>query len=252
MGATMLTLAMLCVCALPQLPTARTPASAEQRFVDFSADLARPGVHVVIGELTRLRDGKRERMRDGALGNASSSVSISGIVFYKVAVTGRVDVAETLAGKDIDGRLDLAFDVQWAKLPDGSERRQSLTGNGARIEKDMRALWVVEDPPKGSTRKLLHVIAADPDGGDDAEASFATDMKDFVAINRRIAELVAALDGVEPKDGLAVPESAIAELRKVADAELECLDPANQGLVSTRVEPLVQRAKKKLEKLADR
>ena len=139
------------------------PASPQMRYVDFSHDLERPGVTAMVGRLGKLKKGKRERIKAGGrLGGKASQTSVSGTQYYKVPVRAKIVDETVLAGAKPKGKVELEFDLQIARLPNGSEHRQSMTGNGAALQDGQLALWVVEKRPKARRLALLHVIPFHP------------------------------------------------------------------------------------------
>jgi hypothetical protein len=232
--------------------TAQTPAvpalaaTPQMRFVDFSKDLDRPGIAVVVGRLGKCKEGKRERLADGKLGGAGSVSQVSGTQYFKVPVQASIAAKTTLVGKP--DKLQLTFDMQLARLPDGKEQRQSMTGNGAPLEEDMLALWVVAPRAKGKGLELLHVIPFDKnvDKGPDAELQFGDAMADYYTVNRRAHDLRAAL---EATDKAADPESRkkqLAALRELKDQKVELHHSENDALLTQHVGPLEARAQKRL------
>jgi len=230
---------------IPSLPT-----SPLMRHVDFSADLARPGVVVVVGKLGKLKEGKRERLADGSLGSNTQQVSVSGTQYFKVPVTGTIAPRATFVGKP--DKLVVAFDLQLARLPDGKEKRQSLTGNGAAIDEDLLAMFVLVPPTKGKGLDLLHVIAFDGtiDKGPDAEPRFVDTMHDFWAVNQRVHDLRERLDTVDKAADAASKQTALAALKELLEQKLELRQSQNDALLAQHVAPLEVRAKKRLDEAA--
>ncbi len=73
----------------PQLPPMPAMVQSPQaRFIDFSEDLDRKSLIAIVGPIDKLKEGKRERIEEGKLGNASGSTSVSGTQYFKVPVTG--------------------------------------------------------------------------------------------------------------------------------------------------------------------
>ena len=236
--------------ALPGL--AGLPAATPQaRYIDFSQDLDRPGVVVVTGKLGKGKEGKRERLEDGQLGAAGAVSQVSGTQYFNVPVTNTITPRAVLFGKA--DKLQLLFDLQLARLPDGKERRQAMTSTGAALEDEMLGLFVVAPRPKGKGLELLHVIPFDAkvDKGANGELQFADSMHDFCEVNRRVHALRAALDAVDKAADPAAKKTALSALQEVVDQKLELRQSQNDGLLSQHVGPLEVRAKKRLADAAE-
>ena len=256
-------LALSLFAVAPRAQVAGTPTSPQMRYVDFHDRLDQPGVVVAVGRLGKGKEGKRERLENGQLGGGSAVTVISGTQFFKVPVRAPVQPQAVFGAQDGDGatkkpaRLELEFDVQVARLPDGSEQRQAMTGTGARLDEDTLALFVVAPAPKGSRRKgleLLHVVAFDAkvDQGPDAEAKFVDAMHDFYVVNRRVADLehaLAAVDAAAEGDAEQA-KAARAKLQDLVDHRPELRVLANDPLLDQHAGPLEMRAKKRLEEAA--
>ena len=241
------TLPVLLVAAVLPAQKAPLPASPQMRYVDFSADLDRTSTVVVVGTIGKLKEGKRERLADGNLGSGGASVSVSGTQYFKVPVTTTVAPRAAFVGKP--DKLQLAFDLQLARLPDGKEKRQVLTGNGAAIEEDTLVLVVAASKAKGKGLELLHVIPFDAavDKGADPEAKFVDAMHDFWAVNQRVHDLRARLDAVDQAAAGESKQKALAALQELLDKKLELRQSTNDGLIAQHVGPLETRAKKRLD-----
>lgn len=233
-----------------QTPLPPMGAAATARYVDFSKDLARPGVLVVVGRFGKWKEGKRERLADGKLGGAMQSTAISGTQYFKVPVQAPVEPRATFHGKA--DKIQLGFDVQVARLPDGKERRQSMTGNGASLAEDQLALFVIAPRDKGKGLVLLHVIPFDSsvDQGADAEAEFSDSMHDFYVVNKRVHELETALAGLDQAADATAKAAAGKQLEELLAQKPELHRPKNDGLLAMHVAPLEQRARTRLAELA--
>ncbi len=242
----MLTCLCLAVLACPSPQSLPLVQGPQQRFLDYSKDLERPTVSVVIGTLGRFQEGRRERLEDGALGGPGARSSVSGTQFFKVPVRTSLQVQEVLAGGK-PARTNLEFELQLARLPDGSERRQVIGGNGAPLETGVQALWVVELPEKGKALQLLHVLPRDPRIDDDPRA-FADLCRDFTAINRHVADLRAALAALEaaPKGEPGSLPRALEGLRQVLAARPTLKEPKHDAVLQQHAGPLEARAKQAL------
>jgi hypothetical protein len=223
------------------------PQGLAQRFVDFSGDLDRSGLLAVVGTLGKLKEGRRERLEEGKLGGPSTSVSVSGTQYFKVPASGPLQPQAVLIG-GTKGKLGVEFDLQLARLPDGKERRQSMTANPAPVEEGMLALWVLAPRHRGKGLELLHVVAFDPtqDTGADARGTFVDAMRDFVAINQRVHDLKQAIAALEQAVGPEAQTKARDALRAVLDAKFEPRRPELQSVASSQLWPFEKRAKDRL------
>lgn len=237
--------AILAAIVPAQIPS--LPAASRPRYVDFSRDLDRPGALVVIGTLGRCKEGRRERLPDGSLGGSTTSVAVSGTQYFKVQVQAPVQVRTPLYGRPGE-RLQVGFDVQLARLPDGRERRQLLDGAGSRVENDMLALFVLAPRPKGKDLELLHLIPFDAAQfpGPDGETGFVDAMHDFTAINQRVHDLTAAIAAVDQAEAGEQQRQARAALQRLLEQEIELRRPEHEALLRQHTAPLEQRAKKRL------
>ncbi|HEX5053212.1 MAG TPA: hypothetical protein VFZ65_15665 [Planctomycetota bacterium] len=242
--------AVLTAGLLPAQIAGQIPSTPQMRYVDFSRDLDRPGVAVVVGTLGKFKEGKRERLADGSLGSNTAKVSVSGTQYFKVPVQATITPRATFAG-DAD-KPSIAFDVQLARLPDGKEQRQSMTGNGASIEEGTLALFVIASKPKGKRLELLAVIPFDAtvDKGPDAEPEFVDTMHDFWAVNQRVHDLQQQLDAADKATDAAAKDKALAALRELTKHDLELRKSQNDPLVSQYVAPLLARARKRIDEPA--
>ncbi|MBL8755185.1 MAG: hypothetical protein JNK15_17910 [Planctomycetes bacterium] len=212
-----------------------------QRFVDFSAHLAHPGVCVVVGTLDGWKEGKRERLADGQLGGGGAVASVSGTQFFKVQVTAGVKVRTTFVGKPTDVKLQ--FEVQLARLPDGKERRQ--IAGGAELADDQLALFVFT-PAKKKGHVLCAAVPYDPKEEKGGEAAFVDSMRDYYVVNQRMADLVRALDGFDKAPDDAAKKAAAVALRELLDKKPELKVGKNDGLLTMHCGPLEARAQKRL------
>ncbi len=234
-----LTFVLLPACALAQVSL---PGAGGQRFVDFSADLAHPGVVVAVGRLGKWKEGKRERLADGQLGGGGQVAVVSGTQYFKVPVKATLQARAVLHGEADD--ITIAFDVQLARLPDGKERRQAA--NGVPLAEDTLALFVAVPRKKGYD--LRHVVVFDQTVATaaDPQAAFVDTMRDHYVVNRRMHELGSALARVDAAKDDARRAAARAALREVLAAKPELKDPKNDALLVQHVAPLERRAEKRL------
>jgi hypothetical protein len=243
-------LALGCLTAqVPPLPGAA--ATPQQRFVDFSRDLARPGVAVVTGRLGKLKEGRRERLPDGVLGGSGAVTVVAGTQYFRVPVETTVTPVATFVGAA--GPVPLAFELQLARLPDGSEHRQARTGTGASLAEGTLALFVTAPPEpgrgkKGKAHTLLHVIAFDAaaDAGSDAQHTFVDAMHDVTTVNRRMHDLQVALDAHERAAPGEAKAAATKVLQDLLAAPPTLRQAANDALLTMHVAPLEQRARQRV------
>jgi hypothetical protein len=139
--------------------------------------------------------------------------------------------------------------VQLARLPDGNERRQTMTPDAAEVRQGMLALWVLVPPAKGRGLELVHVIAFDSaiDKGRDPEGGFAKAMADLVAINQRVPAFEQALAAFEVAVEPADVARARQKLQALLDEKVALLRPELDGLLQQKVGPFAQRARERLQ-----
>jgi len=227
------------------------PATPQMRYVDFSADLDGDGVVVFVGVLGKLKEGKRERLPQGQLGAAGSVAQVSGTQYFKVPVKSSICAVKAFGGKV--GKLELACAIQLARLPDGSEHRQSRTGNGAQLDEDTLALFVVVPTAKGKAFDLLHVIPfdAEVDKGPDGGAAFVDAMSDVYAVNRRVHDLRAALEAIDAAPDAAARQRARTTLRDLLEQKVELKVRDDDSLLAQHCGPLEARARTRLAATAE-
>lgn len=242
---------LLASSALPVALSAQADVTATlgktAEFHDLSGLAAEPAVLFVVGELQRLKEGRRERLEDNTdLGGAGTSMQISGTVYYKVAATFAIDVYENLRG-ELPRNATVRCELQMARLPSGDYQRRFRVGSRHLASEGMRALFVVRKA-KGSY-ELADLVPADPvhDKGDLAR-SFATRAADLVAVAGRLAELreaCALADRLRDKpDALA---AKVETLRALLDKKVELRDPAHERWVQTHAGPLERALREKLD-----
>ncbi len=242
--------AALLAIALPAQGSLNKPKGA--LFIDFSADLMRPDVTVVFGTLDKLKQGRRRKIKDGDahLGTGNSVVGISGTQFYRVPVKSKVKVETWLGGQKFGKTLKLAFEIQLARLPNGSYQRQMLTSGRARLAEGMVALWVLAKEKK--TFKVLHAIPQPKNmprrGSTPPARAFEEDMRDYVAINKRIADLRAAVSRAKDRRKAKDEAGARKILKEALDKRLE-LENDDDRLARQHVGPWERRAKKLLREV---
>lgn len=212
------------------------------RFSDFHEDLKRRDVAVVFGTLSSLKEGKKERMKpeDGGLGEGGAQVVISGVVFYKIRATGKIETAEAHCGPATAGeKIPVAIDMQSATLPSG-EKRRHLLSEGGRVElqeEETVALFVVEKTPgkPGVIRRATRFDVKTPEDRAKAKDQAA----DWYAINRAKLDLLMAIDEATTLRDRGDKPGAAAKLRAALDAKrtwrrLESDSDAAQALSPAR------------------
>jgi hypothetical protein len=168
-------------------------------------------------------------------------------------VRARLEEVEALVGDKPKGRVELGFDVQLARLPDGTERRQAMTGNGAALAADTLALWIVEKPKKGRQLALLHVIPFHPkaDVGRTPAQAFADNMRDFCEVNQRVTELRKLLEDTREPEGPDQRREFLDQLKRASAKSLKMRNPKNDSLVSAHAGPLERRVRERIEDYGD-
>jgi hypothetical protein len=232
----------------PQVPGVVAGKGPAARWVDFHAELDRPGLTAVIGTLGRLKEGKRERQPDGKLGGSTASASVSGTQYFKAAATAPVDVQKTLLGAPAE-KPSLQFELQIARLPDGKERRQLTNGSGAAIADGALGMFVFDPAAKGKSAQLIALVPFDAAQfqGSRAEAEFGDAMADVVAVNVYLHALESALAAVDAAKGDDALARARAELKARLDKRPEMKRTDDEQLLSTHAGPLEARARKRLD-----
>jgi hypothetical protein len=242
-------LALLAAVVLsPQVPGIVAGKGPTARWVDFHSELDRPGLTAVIGELGKLKEGKRERMADGKLGGSGASASVSGTQYFKTVATAPIEVQKTLLGAQAE-KPSLQFEVQIARLPDGKERRQLTTGSGTPVAEGALGLFVFDPAAKGKSAQLIALVpfdAAQFEAGK-AEAAFGDAMTDVVAVNVYLHALEQALAAVDAAKGDDAVAKAKAALKGVLDKKPEMKRTDDDQLLSMHAGPLEARAKKRLD-----
>ncbi|MFN0207221.1 MAG: hypothetical protein ACKVS6_13030 [Planctomycetota bacterium] len=181
----------------PQDPsgTISTMLGSRAGFVDFSEELAKPGVAVVFGTMTKVTEGRRERI-EGDLGIGNSKVVNMGTVFYKIESTGEINITEAFFGEVKGKSVTVAFDLQLARLFDGKESRQILSNPKHVFETPLTGIWVLE---KEKNKKNYRVSRLDKfdikaEKSADPDTVMRKRANDRFGINRRKADYVALLD----------------------------------------------------------
>lgn len=160
-------------------------------FVDFSEQLARPGVAVVFGSISKCNEGKKERI-EGDAGIGGAVVMQSGTVFYKIEMTADIAIAEAFYG-DVKGKtVPVTFEIQAFKTFDGKDNRQLLTNPKHEFETPFTGLFVLEKEKGKKIYKITHVEKYK--GGKEPDPNARKKASDTYGINRRKADLVVLLD----------------------------------------------------------
>lgn len=235
----------------PKLPDVALPAmnatGAGGRYVDYAGELDDAELVVAVGKLGSWKEGKRERLADGQLGGGGSVSSVGGTQFYKVPATATLQPRLVLRGKN--GKVQVAFDLQVARLPDGKDQRQLLQDGAVALTEDTLALFVLQKRDKQKQHALLHVLPFDPkvDKGSDGELQFVDAMRDVHTINSRVHALTQALEAYDKADDGPPRDKALAALRQLLEQKPEMKQPRNDGLLQQHCGPLEQRAKKRVD-----
>jgi len=220
-----LTLAALSVCSgCPQQPVTRNKVVSSGggrglQFVDFTPHLSWTTTRLALGKVGKFRDGKRERIKDPKAHVGSTGVvsRVSGTQFFRVKTRSRLALDEFLVGPRKVSKLDLAFEAQLARMPDGSMRRQivSKTLGQAELKAGTYGMWILEaGTRRKKTHTVLHVI---PQPAGMTRPAFVKDMQDMLVINQRLAQLKAALEEAQRGKQRGKP---MPEIRKALDAVL--------------------------------
>lgn len=233
--------------SLPSLPNVQSLATGNQRYVDYSRDLDDPHLLVVVGRLGPWKEGKRERLEDGQLGGGGAVTIVSGTKFFRVPVQAPVVVQATLHGQP--GKTPVGFDVQVARLPDGTERRQLVEPQGLELAEGTLALFVLQKQDKKKTLLLRHVLPFDPnvDKGPDGELQFAEAMRDVHTVNCRVHALTKALAAYDQAEPGKPKDRALADLTGLLAQKPEMKQPRHDALLLQHTGPLEERAKKRLD-----
>ncbi|HEX6812332.1 MAG TPA: hypothetical protein VF384_11960 [Planctomycetota bacterium] len=249
---TVLTAFVLAASGQDPPPPAEPQPTTQPRFVDFSADLDRASVSVHLGRLGKLTEGTRQPLPDRKPARLGSHPAVSGTQFFKVEATSVMKVQRVLRGIK-PGAVKLTIELQVARAPDGAERRQLLTGNGADVGEDMFGLFVFEqfDGPlfAGPVQRLLHTIPFDPrvDTGADGERVFAERMHDVFWVNEHMAALRRAITAVDAAQDGEPRAKAQAELRQRVAARPKLKSSENEPLFVQHVVPLERTAAQRLD-----
>ncbi len=236
---------------VPDLRDMQRITSGRPAFVDFSEDLKKPETVVVFGTLRKTTEGARERIKESEanLGEGSSRISVSGVVYYKVDVTAEIEVHEFLGdakAKLRSGKVSVALPVQLARMNDGSERTHILTKPQMLLEKPMRALWVLE-PKKGKrTLELLRVERFDIADEEAKEPSeeVAKRALDHYGVNRRMADLEMHLARIEDLRKEGGDATGVADqLRALLDEKVRWKLVETDSIALQYVGPLERRAR---------
>ena len=222
------------------------------RFVDFHEAIDRRGFLAVVGTLQKGKYGKRKRLKNGRLGDATRSVSVSGTQYFELPVRAPIRLRAVLAGKPKSkSKVTIQFRVQLARLPSGEEQRQTMTANAVKIEPDMLALWILAAPLEGRGTELLHVIPfeaeAEAEADSDGEEKFIDAMADFVTVNQRLLALERALDAFDSAADDVARKKARARLTRLLEDKIELRRPELDSLMESRAGPWERRARTRLE-----
>ncbi len=229
-----------------QLLEARS-SGGRSRFVDFSDHLDWAQTSVVVGTLGKFKDGKKKRIDSSKAhsGGVGSVVRMSGTQYFEAKTRTKLAVDDCAAGKVLKGKVPLSFRVQLTRLPDGSVKRMVLGAERHDLAEGMRALFVLDREPKKKGHQIAHVI---PMKAGQKKADFARDVADFVAVNRRLAELRRAHTKAK-RVAVEDAEKIIATIDALLEQEIEFENSANESLQFSVLRPWEQRLEKQLGKL---
>lgn len=233
--------------SLPTQPNVQSLATGNHRYVDYSRELDDPNLLVVVGRLGPFKEGKRERLADGQLGGGGAVTVVSGTKFFRVPVQAPVVTQVTLHGQT--GKTPVGFDVQVARLPDGTERRQLVEPQGLELAEGTLALFVLQKQDKKKTLALRHVLPFDKnvDQGPEGELQFAEAMRDVHTVNGRVHALTKALAAYDQAEPGKPKEQALADLKQLLQQKPEMRQPRHDALLQQHTGPLEERARKRLD-----
>lgn len=235
-------------------PAFATPITGGSGFVDLSPHLGQRDVTVAIGTIDRLKDGKRERLKDGTdLGGLGSSMQVSGTVFYKIQATFAPKLTEVLAGDPLKSGTRVHCELQAATLPSGERQQRFRTESRALADEDALALFVLRKGKRGF--EVAEVVVADPalDKGagesGDLAASFTKRAHDVFAVSQRMHRLRDALEVADSLLARDTKASATVPLRDLLAEKPSLAEPTHEAWLSMHCGPLERALKDKLAKL---
>jgi uncharacterized small protein (DUF1192 family) len=229
--------------------------SSPKRFIEFAEDLKRPGVAVVLGTLSRITEGHRDRLKDQDvdLGEGEAKVSISGVVYYKVDSTARLVATESFrapAKVERGDRLNVAFDLQVATLPDGSKRRHFMVQPRSVAEDSQTGLWVLEKSQAKDEYRVLRVMRLDPKESKASDLdAFQKRAADVYEINQRVRDLTDALNRAFELREKGDPRQAAQALKPLLDPKKTWRAVESDALATQFLGPLEKRARELLAEL---
>lgn len=229
--------------AIPQVPGVTVGNVGNlQRFVDFHADLDRKGAIAVVGQLDKIKEGKREKLKDGVpAGTGAVRVAIGGTQYFKAPAKVAVTARATFVG-DQKPKVEFECELQVARDNDGVERYQSRTPENCPIEVGVLALFVLAPAAPGKKPVLLHVLPYDAKA-DQSPERFVDTMHDFVAINRRVLALEQGIETVQRAGNDAELAAAKAALTALLAAPVALHQPEQQSLLDGQAGPFERRAR---------
>ena len=257
-----LLLAVSTFVTVPTSPHARAPQDVpfakagtnrdpSQRFLDLGSKLDQKGFAVVLGTLSKAKESKREKLEDGKLGGASMVSVVSGTQWFKTQVTGTMLVRELLYGT-LPQKAAIQFEQQVARLPDGKEKRQLRDDSGAELVEGTLGAFVVELGAKGMPLQLVRFVPFDSShyASTDAEAAFAEEMADMVAVNVHVAALRQRLTMLDEARDEAAAKGAREALTDQLGKRPTMKRTEDEILLTVHAAPLEQRAQKALDAAA--
>lgn len=239
------------VAAQPAFVTSTTGGSG---FVDLSPHLGQRDVVVGIGTIDRLKDGKRERLKDGTdLGGLGASMQVAGTVFYKVQATFAPKLTEVLLGEAPKPGTTARCELQAATLPSGERQQRFRTASRAQATDGALALFVLRKDKRGF--EVAEVVAADPaidkgaGGSGDLAANFTKRAQDVFTVSLRMQRLRDALDVADSLLARGGKPEATVPLRTLLAEKPTLAEPTHEAWLSMHCGPLERALRDKLAKL---
>lgn len=249
-----LVLAFLSASALAAQPAFATSTPGGSGFVDLSPHLGQRDVVVGIGTIDRLKDGKRERLKDGTdLGGLGSSMQVAGTVFHKIQATFAPKLSEVLLGEPLKSGATVRCELQAATLPSGERQQRFRTESRALASEDALALFVLRKGKRGF--EVAEVVAADAaidkgaGGSGDLAAGFAKRAHDVFTVSQRMQRLRDALEGAESLLARGGKPEATVPLRALLAEKPTLAEPTHEAWLSMHCGPLERALRDKLAKL---
>ncbi len=228
-----------------------TSSTGGAAFIDISTHLDARDVVVAIGTLDRLKDGKRERLKEGAdLGGAGTSMQIAGTVFYKVEATFVPKLDDVLFGQAPKANTTVRCELQVATMPSGERQARFKTESRALATEDALALLVLRKGKRGY--EVAEVVVADAaiDKGDLA-TSFGKRARDVFTVCDRMRKLRDAGEMADRLLATGAKAAATVPLRTLLAEKPTLAEPTHDAWLSMHCGPLERALKDKLAKLPE-